>query len=128
MYYLWPVSFQDGQCGTPAMLPRSELLHFMQVMESAGVPTRHPHPSHLYDLLLSKKWYTLPQFFSIRCNSAACTSTHSASLLSEAPRALTPHLNPHAHPRPYLYLYSRTAHVSLIPGLDVPATTKVLGM
>jgi hypothetical protein len=28
----------------------------MSSMEGVGVPTRHPHPSHLYNTLVSKNW------------------------------------------------------------------------
>ena len=35
---------------------RDELLEAMRALESAGVPTRFPHVSHLYRVLLSKDW------------------------------------------------------------------------
>ena len=57
LYFLWPTRFLDGtpeqQMGMVAAAP---LFAAMEGLEAAGVPTRFPHPSQLYRLLLSKEW------------------------------------------------------------------------
>eukprot|EP00404_Azadinium_spinosum_P001284 CAMPEP_0180434450 /NCGR_PEP_ID=MMETSP1036_2-20121128/9961_1 /TAXON_ID=632150 /ORGANISM="Azadinium spinosum, Strain 3D9" /LENGTH=605 /DNA_ID=CAMNT_0022440323 /DNA_START=66 /DNA_END=1883 /DNA_ORIENTATION=+ len=55
LYFLWPISFQDGH-KSPAYVERERLLSLMGRMEATGIPTRFPHPSHLYRVLASKEW------------------------------------------------------------------------
>ncbi|KAK3258596.1 hypothetical protein CYMTET_32377 [Cymbomonas tetramitiformis] len=59
MYFLYPVMFQDVSEvyeEHPGYVQEQPLFHFMQQAEAAGIPTRFPHPSHLYRLLASKNW------------------------------------------------------------------------
>jgi hypothetical protein len=56
MYFLWPVAFQDGATGTAGMVPEAAMFRLMHRIESTGVATRFPHPSHLYRCLVSKQW------------------------------------------------------------------------
>eukprot|EP01065_Artemidia_motanka_P027290 TRINITY_DN32511_c0_g1_i1.p1 TRINITY_DN32511_c0_g1~~TRINITY_DN32511_c0_g1_i1.p1 ORF type:complete len:538 (+),score=175.20 TRINITY_DN32511_c0_g1_i1:68-1681(+) len=62
MYFLWPVAWLDGHGGDlsaadlAGYVEREALFGLMQGLESAGVETRHPHPSNLYKVLLSKDW------------------------------------------------------------------------
>ena len=55
-YFLWPTSAQDGSNDQSGMVHHASLLRAMRLMESAGLPTRFPHPSSLYSSLLSKDW------------------------------------------------------------------------
>ena len=55
-YFLWPTAFQDGQHDQGGMVGREAFFACMQGFETAGVPTRFPHPSQLYRTLLSKDW------------------------------------------------------------------------
>lgn len=56
LYFLWPVAFQDKSGGAAGMVPEQSLFRAMQRIEMTGVPTRFPHPSHLYRNLVSKEW------------------------------------------------------------------------
>lgn len=56
LYHLWPVNQQDGLSDQPGMIESGPLFQFMASMEGVGIPTRHPHPSHLYNTLVSKNW------------------------------------------------------------------------
>jgi len=57
LYFLWPVMAQDGsdieQSGN---VTQSSYFATMRGFESAGVPTRFPHASQLYETLLAKDW------------------------------------------------------------------------
>merc|ERR1711924_35796 len=55
LYFLWPIYFQDGH-NYPAYVDREKLWTLMVSMEAAGIPTRFPHSSNLYDLYASKEW------------------------------------------------------------------------
>ena len=55
-YFLWPTAFQDGQHDQGGMVGREAFFACMQGFETAGVPTRFPHPSQLCRTLLSKDW------------------------------------------------------------------------
>ena len=56
LFFLWPISFGDVSSLEAGYVRRDELLEAMRALESAGVPTRFPHVSHLYRVLLSKDW------------------------------------------------------------------------
>jgi len=54
-YFLWPTHFQDSvEC--PGYVNWQTQCQLMAEFEACGVPTRFPHHSHLYRLLLSKDW------------------------------------------------------------------------
>jgi len=55
LYFMWPITFQDGH-DYPAYVNRDCEYNLMVNMEAAGVPTRFPHPSHLYRIFASKEW------------------------------------------------------------------------
>ena len=56
-YFLWPTLEQDGSPHREqGMVPAGDVFAAMRQAESAGVPTRFPHPPQLYSLLLSKEW------------------------------------------------------------------------
>jgi len=55
LYFLWPIGFQDGH-EYPAYVQREKLFDLMVEMEATGIPTRFPHPSHLYRIFASKEW------------------------------------------------------------------------
>lgn len=55
LYFLWPCHFQDSyEC--PGYVNWQVQLQMMTEFEACGVPSRFPHHSHLYRLLLSKDW------------------------------------------------------------------------
>jgi len=56
LYFLWPVAFQDKAGGAAGMVPEKSYFQAVQRLEMTGLPTRFPHPSHLYRLLVSKDW------------------------------------------------------------------------
>eukprot|EP01065_Artemidia_motanka_P021894 TRINITY_DN26111_c0_g1_i2.p1 TRINITY_DN26111_c0_g1~~TRINITY_DN26111_c0_g1_i2.p1 ORF type:complete len:517 (+),score=143.30 TRINITY_DN26111_c0_g1_i2:70-1620(+) len=56
MYFLWPAAWLDGPSTSPGYVSADALFGTMRAFEAAGVATRHPHPSHLYQLLVSKSW------------------------------------------------------------------------
>lgn len=55
LYFMWPIAFQDGH-QFPAYVDRARLFELMVSMEATGIPTRFPHPSHLYRIFTSKEW------------------------------------------------------------------------
>jgi hypothetical protein len=55
MYFLWPTMAQDGG-QQQGMVPAASVFGAMRGAEAAGLPTRFPHPSQLYAVLLSKEW------------------------------------------------------------------------
>lgn len=55
LYFMWPIAFQDGH-EQPAYVQREKLFELMVHMEATGIPTRFPHPSHLYRVFASKEW------------------------------------------------------------------------
>eukprot|EP00429_Kryptoperidinium_foliaceum_P067099 CAMPEP_0176051824 /NCGR_PEP_ID=MMETSP0120_2-20121206/25766_1 /TAXON_ID=160619 /ORGANISM="Kryptoperidinium foliaceum, Strain CCMP 1326" /LENGTH=552 /DNA_ID=CAMNT_0017385265 /DNA_START=44 /DNA_END=1702 /DNA_ORIENTATION=+ len=55
LYFLWPISFQDGHA-YPAYVDRAKLFELMVQMESTGIASRFPHQSHLYRIFASKEW------------------------------------------------------------------------
>ena len=57
-YFLWPVAVNDGTLDE-GYVKQESLLHLMLDMESGGVATRFPHPSHFYRTLLSKEWMSM---------------------------------------------------------------------
>jgi len=64
MYHLYPTAFQEncvpnmetGEDGGAALVDQKSFFRMMQAVERAGVPTRFPHPSGLYEMLASKRW------------------------------------------------------------------------
>eukprot|EP01062_Namystynia_karyoxenos_P050538 TRINITY_DN3935_c1_g1_i1.p1 TRINITY_DN3935_c1_g1~~TRINITY_DN3935_c1_g1_i1.p1 ORF type:complete len:710 (+),score=207.55 TRINITY_DN3935_c1_g1_i1:114-2132(+) len=62
LYYLWPTAWLDGHGGDlkeadlAGYVEKEALFDLMVRFEGSGIPTRHPHPSHLYRLLTSKYW------------------------------------------------------------------------
>jgi len=64
MYHLYPTSFEEncipsketGQDGGAALVDQKSFFTMQKAMERAGIPTRFPHPSGLYELLASKRW------------------------------------------------------------------------
>ena len=85
MYYLWPVAWRDCNEGAMGYVEKSELLALMQTMELAGVPTRHPHPSHLYHLFASKSWTATMCMAPEFC--VPCTTKVNRTLILEDPHA-----------------------------------------
>jgi len=89
LYYLWPVAWLDGHGGDlsaddlAGYVEREALLWLMQAFESAGVPTRHPHPSNLYRLLCSKDW-AAHLCLSPSLHVPATTKVNRALVLSDA--------------------------------------------
>jgi len=80
LYFLWPIMFQDGH-GYPAYVNRDDEYKAMVTMETAGIPTRFPHPAHLYKLFASKEWTTWmclqPMFqvpLTVAVSRQACTN------------------------------------------------------
>lgn len=64
MYFLYPTAFEEncipnhqtgGDHGA-ALMDHKALFRLMQAVERAGVPTRFPHASGLYEQLTSKRW------------------------------------------------------------------------
>ena len=47
---------QDGDADQCGMIHHTACFGAMRAMEAAGLPTRFPHASHLYDTLLAKDW------------------------------------------------------------------------
>jgi len=70
LYFLWPTTFYDGAsaCSSSSggFVEEGAFFDLLRAVEGRGVPTRFPHPSHVYRLLLSKEWQaslcTAPQF------------------------------------------------------------------
>eukprot|EP00933_Yihiella_yeosuensis_P069507 TRINITY_DN7612_c0_g1_i1.p1 TRINITY_DN7612_c0_g1~~TRINITY_DN7612_c0_g1_i1.p1 ORF type:complete len:498 (-),score=111.30 TRINITY_DN7612_c0_g1_i1:224-1717(-) len=64
MYHLYPTGFEEnciptqetGEDGGAALVDQKSFFRMMQAVERAGIPTRFPHPSGLYELLASKRW------------------------------------------------------------------------
>ena len=57
LYFLWPVMAQDGgDIEQSGMVQQSAYFSTVRAFEAAGVPTRFPHSSQLYESLLSKDW------------------------------------------------------------------------
>jgi len=97
-YFMWPILFQDGH-EYPAYVNKDKQYELMVQMEGAGIPTRFPHPSHLYKVFASKEWTMqtcLHPFFnvplttavsrqSIQCNpeKAAATAMQALNNLSK---------------------------------------------
>jgi len=96
LYFLWPSHFQDSvEC--PGYVSHQAQLQMMVEMESCGIPTRFPHHSHLYRLLLSKDWMKhmcLQPGFHAPCTTgvsralAAGDKYHAADLAMKAMRNL----------------------------------------
>ena len=55
-YFLWPTHQQDATADQAGMVPARAYFAAMNLLESAGLPTRFPHPSALYHTLLGKDW------------------------------------------------------------------------
>ena len=55
-FFLWPTMVTDGAVQQMGMLHAAAALQAMRRVEAAGVRTVFPHPSPLYQLLLSKDW------------------------------------------------------------------------
>eukprot|EP00927_Polykrikos_kofoidii_P021995 TRINITY_DN20660_c0_g1_i1.p1 TRINITY_DN20660_c0_g1~~TRINITY_DN20660_c0_g1_i1.p1 ORF type:complete len:619 (+),score=102.47 TRINITY_DN20660_c0_g1_i1:82-1938(+) len=55
LYFMWPIMFQDGH-EYPAYVNRDMEYELLVRMEAAGIPTRFPHPAHLYRIFASKEW------------------------------------------------------------------------
>jgi hypothetical protein len=70
MYFLWPATYADdyvaggqlGDDGQPVLalgggyVEAAPLIALMRRLEAVAVPTRFPHPSPLYEMLVSKSW------------------------------------------------------------------------
>jgi len=64
MYFLYPTAFEEGCVPTmetggdngAALVHQKSLFRMIQAVERAGVPTRFPHCSGLYEQLTSKRW------------------------------------------------------------------------
>jgi hypothetical protein len=48
MYFLWPCQSQDAQHIPSGYVDLPNIMAALQATEAAGIPTRFPHPSHLY--------------------------------------------------------------------------------
>ena len=85
-YFLWPTSFQDGTEDQSGMVPHVPYFECVKGFEAAGVPTRFPHPSQLYNTLLSKDWQpSLCLVPSMRV--PPCTVVNRASIVADPKRA-----------------------------------------
>eukprot|EP00438_Fugacium_kawagutii_P015416 Skav221548 [mRNA] locus=scaffold1376:26409:42408:- [translate_table: standard] len=64
MYHLYPTGFEEhcvptsetGGDGGAALVDQKAFFRMMQAVERAGIPSRFPHDSGLYELLASKRW------------------------------------------------------------------------
>jgi len=64
MYFLYPTAFEEGCVPTmetggdsgAGLVDQKSLFRLMQAVERAGIPTRFPHCSGLYEQLASKRW------------------------------------------------------------------------
>lgn len=64
MYFLYPTPFEEncvptmetGGDGGAALVDQKSFFRMMKAMERAGIPTRFPHCSGLYEQLASKSW------------------------------------------------------------------------
>jgi hypothetical protein len=64
MYFLYPTAFEEscipteqtGGDGGAGLIDQKSFFQMMKAVERAGVPTRFPHCSGLYELLASKRW------------------------------------------------------------------------
>jgi hypothetical protein len=56
LYFLWPVMAQDGDVEQSGMVSQADYFAAVRGFEAAGVPTRFPHSSQLYETLLAKDW------------------------------------------------------------------------
>ena len=54
--FLWPAQCLDAQHIPSGYVDLPSVYLALQSLESAGIPTRFPHPSHLYKVFLSKDW------------------------------------------------------------------------
>ena len=65
LYFLWPVMAQDGgDIEQSGMVAQGAYFATMRCFEAAGVPTRFPHASQLYETLLAKDWQASMCLFS----------------------------------------------------------------
>ncbi|KAL1496077.1 hypothetical protein AB1Y20_014704 [Prymnesium parvum] len=85
-YFLWPVMATDGECDQSGMVHQEEYFAAVRGFEASGIPTRFPHPSQLYQMLLSKEWQTqaclLPRF-----HVPPVTTVNRASVVADPLRA-----------------------------------------
>lgn len=64
MYHLYPTCFEEncvptyntGDDGGAALVDQKTMFRMIRSVERAGIPTRFPHPSNLYEVLTSKRW------------------------------------------------------------------------
>ena len=56
LYFLWPVMAQDGDVEQSGMVNEALYFDCVRQFEAAGLPTRFPHSSQLYETILSKDW------------------------------------------------------------------------
>eukprot|EP00927_Polykrikos_kofoidii_P019899 TRINITY_DN19331_c0_g1_i1.p1 TRINITY_DN19331_c0_g1~~TRINITY_DN19331_c0_g1_i1.p1 ORF type:complete len:580 (-),score=89.20 TRINITY_DN19331_c0_g1_i1:59-1798(-) len=64
MYFLYPTAFEEGCVPTmetgsdngAGLVHQTSLFKMMRAVERAGIPTRFPHCSGLYEQLASKRW------------------------------------------------------------------------
>uniref|UniRef100_A0A7S4T0T8 Uncharacterized protein n=1 Tax=Alexandrium monilatum TaxID=311494 RepID=A0A7S4T0T8_9DINO len=64
MYFLYPTAFEEncipnmetGEDSGAAMVDQKSFFRLMKAVERAGIPTRFPHTSGLYEQLASKSW------------------------------------------------------------------------
>jgi len=67
MYFLYPTAFEEGCVPTmetggdngAALVDQKSFFRMMQAVERAGIPSRFPHCSTLYEQLASKRWTCL---------------------------------------------------------------------
>lgn len=56
LYFLWPTAFDETENDQSGMVNHVSYFQVVSAVEAAGVPTRFPHPSALYQSLLNKDW------------------------------------------------------------------------
>eukprot|EP00929_Paragymnodinium_shiwhaense_P099318 TRINITY_DN6092_c0_g1_i3.p1 TRINITY_DN6092_c0_g1~~TRINITY_DN6092_c0_g1_i3.p1 ORF type:complete len:544 (-),score=130.05 TRINITY_DN6092_c0_g1_i3:61-1692(-) len=64
MYFLYPTAFQEGCIPTmetgcdkgAALIEQKSFWNMQRAVERAGIPSRFPHYSHLYEQFASKRW------------------------------------------------------------------------
>ena len=83
LYFLWPVMAQDGgDVEQSGMVNQREYFAAVREFEAAGVPTRFPHPSQLYETLLSKDWQSMLCMHGKLRIPVACTINRAAVVRS----------------------------------------------
>lgn len=87
LYFLWPVLAQDGgDVEQSGMVRKVEYFATVRAFEAHGLPTRFPHPSNLYEVLLSKEWQPSVCLLP-RMRIPPCTTVNRAAIVCDARRA-----------------------------------------